>query len=107
MRYMDPLALLAQELAREARRRHARLSRRRRGATLRPGLGTPLWNALVHSLIPYLRPWGEKSRLARALRVPPQRVHDYFVRRSATPDAERTLELILWLAACRADNARR
>jgi len=56
-----------------------------------------MWNALVHSVAPLLRPWGEKSRLARILGVPPQRVHDYFVRRTAAPDAERTLQLMHWL----------
>jgi hypothetical protein len=32
------------------------------------------------------------------LGVPAQRVHDYFVRQSAMPDAERLLLLLGWLA---------
>jgi hypothetical protein len=98
LRRVDPLVRLAEELARAARRTHHKLTRRPRGSTRRPGPATPMWNALVHSITPLLRPWGEKSRLARILGVPPQRVHDYFVRRTAAPDAERTLQLMHWLA---------
>ena len=100
-RALEPVGALlfvAQELARVARRAHHARTRRRYGSTLRPGIGTPLWNALVDSIAPLLRPRGEKSRLARQLGVPPQRVHDYFVRRRAAPDAERTLQLMHWLA---------
>jgi uncharacterized alpha-E superfamily protein len=46
---------------------------------------------------PWLGRYGEKSRLARVLGVPPQRVHDYFIARRAAPDAERTLLILHWL----------
>jgi len=92
------LLAVAQELSRVAHQTYRRLRRKRQGATLRPGTGTPLWNALAYSVAPLLRARGEKSRLARLLSVPPQRVHDYFVRRQASPDAERTLRLLHWLA---------
>ena len=107
LRRMEPFFMLAEELARVARQTHRRLTRRPRGGTLRPGPGTPLWNALVHSVRPHLSRWGVKSRLARLLGVPPQRVHEYFVRRTAAPDAERTLELIRWLGSRRRPNERR
>jgi hypothetical protein len=88
----------AQDLSAAAHRASRSRRRARHGATLRPGLGTPLWNALAAAIAPLLRPRGEKSRLARFLGVAPQRVHDYFVRRHAAPDAERTLRLMHWLA---------
>ena len=95
---VEPLVVLARELTRAANRVHHGLTRRRCGATLRPGPQTPMWMALVLMVAPLLRPRGEKSRLARILGVPPQRVHEYFVRRTSAPDAERTLLLIHWLA---------
>ncbi len=100
-RALEPVGALlavAQELARAARQGSRARRRVRCGSTLRPGAGTPLWNALAVSIASLLRPHGEKSRLARLLGVPPQRVHDYFVRRQAAPDAERTLRLMLWLS---------
>lgn len=56
-----------------------------------------MWNALVQSVQPYLARRGEKIKLGRILGVPPQRIHEYFVARTATPDAERTLALAYWL----------
>ena len=47
---------------------------------------------------PQLRRRGEKINLGRELGVPPQRIHEYFVARTAAPDAERTLALLVWLA---------
>jgi hypothetical protein len=61
-----------------------------------------MWNALARLAQPYLGRYGEKSKLARILGVPPQRVHAYFVAHDQTPDAERTLVLIAWLAGRRA-----
>ena len=98
LQLVDPLVAVAQGLTRAANRARTGLTRRRRGSTLRPGPQTPMWNALVLAVCPLLRPYGKKSKLARILRVPPQRVHDYFVARRAAPDAERTLLLLNWLA---------
>ena len=91
------LAMQAEELARAA----ARLTLRApptRNSTLRPGPDTPLWNALVAAVRPHLRRRGEKINLGRELGLPPQRIHEYFVARTAAPDAERTLALMIWLA---------
>lgn len=80
-------------------------ARRRPGTTLRPGLGTPQWNALVRAVRPLLAPRGAQSRLARLLGLPPQRIHEYFVARTSAPDAERTIQLLAWLV--RAPHPRR
>lgn len=77
----------------------ARPARKRPGETLRPGVGTPLWNTLVAQLKPLLRAHGEKARLARLLGVPRQTVNMWVTARTRMPDAERTLELIAWMLA--------
>lgn len=76
----------------------ARRPRPRRGATLRPGPDTPLWLAVAAQVQPLLQRRGARALLARELGVHRMRVTEYFFRRSAMPDAERTLELLLWLA---------
>ncbi len=93
----DLLAMEGEELARAAAR-HLLRPAARRNATLRPGLDTPLWNALVAAVRPHLRRRGAKINLGRELGVPPQRIHEYVVARTAAPDAERTLALLVWLA---------
>ena len=72
---------------------------RRRGRTLRPGLDTPLWNALAAAILAKFRRRGERARLARVLRLPRQRVTEMLRNRRHLPDAERTLMLLLWLHA--------
>lgn len=91
------LEIPATALARELRRRF-RGPARRRGTTLRPGPDTPLWLALVAEVEPHLRVRGAKARLARVLGLSPGRLREFFKARSAMPDAERTLFLLLWLA---------
>lgn len=86
----------AEALLRATARRTLRRPRRR-NATVRPGLDTPLWLALVAAVRPHLRRRGSKINLGRELGVPPQRIHEYFVARTAAPDAERTLALLVWL----------
>jgi len=68
------------------------------GCTLRPGTQTPLWNELVKFASPHLHQRGTKTKLARLLGVPRQRIQDY-LNRTAAPDAERTLLLLCWAAA--------
>ncbi|HWA10939.1 MAG TPA: hypothetical protein VG838_15975 [Opitutaceae bacterium] len=74
--------------------------RGRRGQTLKPGLGTPLWNELCRAVRTRLRRHGEKARLGRLLGLPRQRVHELLMSRRHLPDAERTLLLLVWLGAC-------
>ncbi len=69
-----------------------------RHCTLRPGPETPLWNQLVKTVRPLLRKRGDKALLARELRLPRQRLHEFLVGRTAQPDAERALHLLVWIA---------
>ncbi|CAM3133079.1 hypothetical protein [Rariglobus hedericola] len=96
---LDILAELAVEQAQRSAQRRKDAKRPRKGATLRPGADTPLWNAVVAQIRPHLRTRGTKTNLARLLEVPRQRVQDYFVSGTQMPDAERMIHLLLWLAA--------
>lgn len=98
----DLVGSAAVSLARIARRHFKPPAPRRRNATLRPGVDTPLWLALVAAIRPHLRRRGEKALLARVLGVHPARIHEFFISRKAAPDAERTLLLLQWVKAKRA-----
>ncbi len=89
--------------ARQAAKAYHVRTRKSRGGTVRPGLDTPLWNELAAEARRLIRKHGEKANLARFLGVPRQRVHEYLMSRSAGPDAERTLLLLVWVAAKRRD----
>jgi len=90
---------IARELEKEIhRRREARRPRIKRGVTLRPSDDTPLWNALVSLVAPRLRRRGTRALLARELGLHRARIGEHFTRRSAMPDAERTLRLLVWLS---------
>ncbi len=71
-------------------------ARIRRGATLRPGVDTPLWRALVAAVRPLLQRRGAKALLAHELGLHRGRITEFFVKRTAMPDAERTLLLLEW-----------
>ena len=101
MPLVDLLILAAEESAKSARAAYKERKRPRRGATLRPGPETPLWNELVVAAREQLGGYGDKARLARILGVPRQRVHQYLRAASACPDAERTLLLLAWVQARR------
>lgn len=94
---VDMLDEAAVGLARELRKR-TRAKPRSRGATLRPGVETPLWNALVETVRPQLAKRGEKALLARELALHRSQITKFSVRGSATPDAERALQVLIWLA---------
>ncbi|MBS0664737.1 MAG: hypothetical protein JSR48_15830 [Verrucomicrobia bacterium] len=101
---LRPMFELAELLAREASQAvrqdpRFRFRRRHYGQTLRPGVFTPLWNALAAEATRLLPRHGTKAELGRYLGVPRQRVHDYLKARSAMPDAERTLRLVAWVVA--------
>ena len=93
----EALEYVSVALAKEWKRRR-KPAPRPRGATLRPGVETPLWNALAEAVAPLIREHGAKALLARELAVDPSRVTEYFVTRTAMPDGERTLELLAWLS---------
>lgn len=97
----EGLVFAAQETAKAARKTYKEHTRVSRGATVRPGADTPLWNELAMEARGLIRHYGEKANLARFLGVPRQRVHQYLMDRSAGPDAERTLLLLAWVHARR------
>ena len=95
---MLALGRLAVDQAQRVARRRKDVRRPRKGASLRPGDETPLWNAVVEKVRPHLKARGAKANLARVLEVPRQRIHDYFVAGTQMPDAERMIHVLLWLS---------
>ena len=86
------------DAAKEGIETRRRLRAPRRGATLRPGSQTPLWNVLVGQVnAAFTGRYGEKAALGRFLGLPRQRINDLLHRRHHMPDAERTLRLLWWL----------
>lgn len=67
-----------------------------------PGSDTPLWNLVVDDMRIELQQRGAKSRLARFLDVPPQRISDWVTGKRRVPDAETLLRILFWLAERRA-----
>jgi hypothetical protein len=98
----EAIYLVGEELLRlSSRAFRIERQRIRRGATLRPGKDTPLWNELRTLLRPRLRKYGEQANLGRLLGLPRQRINAYVTSRKQMPDAERTLQLLAWLIAVR------
>jgi len=89
----------AAQLTRKIKPARPRLSR---GATLRPGAHTPLWNTLTATAAKLLRKRGDKAHLACVLGISRQRLHLLLTARTACPDAERTLLLLEWVKARKA-----
>jgi hypothetical protein len=93
------LILFAETVAKKAHQAYRIGRNAQKGATLRPGKDTPLWNELRAQLRPHLRKRGAQANLGRLLGLPRQRVHTFFTDGSQMPDAERTLQLLAWLTA--------
>jgi hypothetical protein len=90
---------LAQVAEAGAKRAGRALRRRPRSYTVRrPGGTTPLWNACAAMLEAELKPVGAKTRFARMLGIPRQRLNDFLNGRTRLPDAELTLQMLTWLA---------
>jgi hypothetical protein len=87
--------------AHEAFKVEARRRTRNGGGTLRPGEETPLWNELRRQLKPHLRKYGHQANLGRLLGLPRQRINAFVTGGGQMPDAERTLQLLIWLQAVR------
>lgn len=98
----EGLAYVARETIKLAQKSYKERHPQHRGATVRPGPDTPLWNELAAEARRLIRKRGEQVNLGRFLGVPRQRVHQYLMEKSAGPDAERTLRLLLWVRARRA-----
>lgn len=94
------IASAAIEMSKQAHRAY-RIHKpgRHRGGTLRPGRQTPLWNELRRQLRSHVVRYGEQANLGRVLGLPRQRVQAFLTAGSEMPDAERTLQLLAWLAA--------
>lgn len=97
----DDLMTDADEAIRAAIKAYKKHTRKSRGGTIRPGPETPLWNELAAETRRLIRKRGEKVNLGRFLGLPRQRVHQYLMEKSAGPDAERTLLLLVWVSAKR------
>ncbi|MEJ6602381.1 MAG: hypothetical protein ACKVI3_03885 [Verrucomicrobiia bacterium] len=67
-----------------------------------PGHDTPLWNIVIEEMRGELKTYGAKSRLARFLEVPPQRISDWVTGQRRVPDAETLLRILFWLQQRRA-----
>jgi hypothetical protein len=103
LRQLEPIAAglvaAAEVAARTTRRKYREHRRMRRGSVMRPGPDTPLWNELAREVSAQFFRYGEKAKLARLLRITRQRLHLLLVAKNSCPDAERTLQLLAWLAA--------
>ena len=91
----------AAEMAKQSHEAFRIAGRPKRGATLRPGKETPLWNALRAQIRPHLVKYGDQANLGRILGLPRQRVNAFVTGGGQMPDAERTLQLLAWLMAAR------
>ena len=94
----DALTAAAQATAKAARRKYREATRKKSFTAVKPGAETPLWNELARACEAQLTRYGEKARLARILGVTRQRIHLLLVAKTACADAERTLQLLAWLA---------
>ena len=72
------------------------------GHVRHPRHESPMWSACAALLRAELHRYGEKSKFARYLGVPRQRLNDYLTGRSRLPDAELTLRMLHWLTERRA-----
>lgn len=105
LRGLDPIAELlvaaAEATDRAVRKKYREYRRFSRGSAPRPGVDTPLWNELAREVAAHLHRYGEKAKLARLLGITRQRLHLLVVAKTAYPDAERALQLLVWLQARR------
>lgn len=99
--FIDLCARFTAVAAARCREANKRRPRRRGYAALHPGPDTPLWNELAALCEAHLTRYGSKANLGRILGVPRQRIHKLLVAKTACADAERTLQLLGWLAECR------
>jgi hypothetical protein len=97
----DGLFILGDAALLAATKAYKKHNRKSRGGTIRPGPDTPLWNELAAETRRLIRRHGEKANLGRFLGLPRQRIHQYLMEKSAGPDAERTLLLLVWVSARR------
>jgi len=96
---MEFLLEAASMAAVAARKQYRHRHRKRGGQVLKPGPDTPLWNVLAATCESRLVRYGDKARLGRMLGVSRQQIHRLIVAKTACPDGERTLNLLVWLGS--------
>ena len=98
--WMDLGGLLAEAAGASVKQMSKALKPRRHGAfkTRRPGEDTPLWNTCTALIREELKHYGSKTRLARYLGIPKQRLNNFLKDSSRMPDAETALQMLNWLA---------
>lgn len=105
LRQLEPLTEILEAAAMAAAKGAKKIAKsrhKRRGfQSLRPGPATPLWNELASACEAHLTRHGDKVRLGRIIGLPRQRIHQLLVAKTACADAERTLQLMVWLSARR------
>ncbi len=97
---VESLIEASREIATERARKVAKAAKGKRAAS--EAAQGALWGALADRVGPMLKRRGEKAKLGRELGVARQQIYAYFNTRTAAPDAERTLRLIVWLAQAEA-----
>ncbi len=93
---MGEIAAFATEAAARQAVRKLR-PRRTKTPSRQPGPDSPMWNLLQTQLREALRDHGAKTRLARHLGLPKQRLSDFTTGNRRIPDGETTLRILHWL----------
>lgn len=93
---VESLIEASREITAERMRKAEKAAKGRRSAS--EAAQGVLWGALAARVAPLLKRRGEKAKLGKELGVTRQQIYAYFNTRTAAPDAERTLRLIVWLA---------
>jgi hypothetical protein len=101
---VESLIEASREIA-AAKAKGAAKAKRGRGRSASHAADGALWRALTARVAPLLAQRGAQAKLGRELGVSRQQIYAYFKGRTAAPDAERVLRLIVWLALAEAEAA--
>lgn len=101
---VESLIAASREIA-AAKAKGAAKAKRGRGRSASHAADGTLWRALTARVAPLLAQRGAQAKLGRELGVSRQQIYAYFKTRTAAPDAERVLRLIVWLALAEAEAA--
>ncbi len=101
---VESLIEASREIA-AAKAKGAVKAKRSRGRNASHAADGALWRALSARVAPLLAKRGAQAKLGRELGVSRQQIYAYFKSRTAAPDAERVLRLIVWLALAEAEEA--
>ncbi len=101
---VESLIAASREIA-AAKAKGSAKAKRGRGRSASHAADGALWRALTARMAPLLAQRGAQAKLGRELGVSRQQIYAYFKTRTAAPDAERVLRLIVWLALAEAEAA--